>query len=624
MDRIVLDFESYYDQEYSLRKMTPIQYCLDERWETIGCAVKVNGGETFWLDGDEVANYLRGLSAPYAAISHNGLFDFIVLAFRYGIHPKLLIDTMGMARALIAHGTPRGSVSLDTCARHLGLGLKGTTVHNVKGMRHADIVAAGLMKSYSDYSCLDADLCWGVYEALKDGFTAEEFVVNDMLLRMASQPQFTLDVDKLYAHLGQVQEDKQTLLDRIGIDKSDLMSDAKFAQALEALGVVPETKLSEKKSVTAGHEVFTYAFAKTDPQMVALEEHPDPDVQALVAARVGHKSTLEETRTQRFIDIAQVTFDGNESWMPIALRMSGAHTHRFSGDWKLNQQNLPSRNGTMLRQSLTAPAGHVVMTVDAAQIEARLNAWICGEAELVAQFANGDDIYSIFASDIYGYIVIKKQHPKERFLGKTSILGLGFQMGAPKFQNTVRVQAAQNHVDIEIDLEEAKRVVGIYRGKYRNIAATWKWLNELIPSIKNGQAEGMTFGPMTFEKGAILGPNGLRLFYDELQYKDRQWTYYHGGKRKHIYGGKILENIIQFLDRVCVMDAAVRIKTRVREERLPLAHQLHDELVYVPRLEYAPTLRQIMMEEMCRRPSWGPDLPLAAEVGEGPNYGEAK
>ena len=295
-----------------------------------------------------------------------------------------------------------------------------------------------------------------------------------------------------------------------------------------------------------------------------------------------------------------------------------------SGDWKLNQQNLPSRNGTMLRQSLTAPAGHVVMTVDAAQIEARLTAWICKEAGLVAAFANGDDIYSMFASDIYGFPVNKKDHPTQRFLGKTSVLGLGFNMGGPKFQNTVRVQAAQNHVDIEIDLEEAKRVVGLYRSKYRNIAQTWGRLNDLIPLMKNGQADGMTFGPMTFEKGAILGPNGLRLFYDELQYKDRQWTYYHGGKRKFIYGGKLLENIIQFLDRVCVMDAAVRIKQRVRHERLPLAHQLHDELVYVPRLEFAPVLRQIMMEEMCRSPVWGPDLPLAAEVGQGPNYGAAK
>ena len=39
MDIVTLDFESYYDQEYSLRKVTMEEYIRDSRFEVIdrGC-----------------------------------------------------------------------------------------------------------------------------------------------------------------------------------------------------------------------------------------------------------------------------------------------------------------------------------------------------------------------------------------------------------------------------------------------------------------------------------------------------------------------------------------------------------------------------------------------------------
>ena len=360
--------------------------------------------------------------------------------------------------------------------------------------------------------------------------------------------------------------------------------------------------------------------------MSELEEHENPDVQALVAARLGHKSTLEETRTQRFIDIANLTLPGKgQNWMPIPLRFSGAHTHRFSGDWSLNMQNLPSRGGNTIRTSLLAPPNHKVLTCDASQIEARLTAWLAGQQDLVDAFAAGADVYSIFATDIYGRPIDRKRVKEDKIpglLGKISILGLGFQMGAPKFQDTVRVQGAAEN--LTIDLSESTRIVQLYRTKHDKIRDSWKHLHSMMPLMASEKDLDVAWGPVRLQYRSILLPNGLRLFYDDLRYEGDGWIYTYAGSTKRLYGGKMLENIVQALDRICVMDAAVRIRKRTAMFDLQLAHQVHDELVYVVPDDLVSVIRPMVEEEMKRRPVWGPDLPLSAESGVGQNYGDAK
>jgi DNA polymerase I-like protein with 3'-5' exonuclease and polymerase domains len=101
-------------------------------------------------------------------------------------------------------------------------------------------------------------------------------------------------------------------------------------------------------------------------------------VQAVVAARLGLKSTLEETRTQRFINIAK------RGLLPVPVRYYAAHTGRWGGDDKINLQNLPSRgpNGKKLKRSLIAPDGYMLIDCDSSQIEARVLAWLAGQEGL--------------------------------------------------------------------------------------------------------------------------------------------------------------------------------------------------------------------------------------------------
>lgn len=615
---IFLDFESKYGKDYTLKKMTPPEYILDARWETLGCAV-IDGvnGEPFWLDGDAVETWLTNNHVEDAAICcHNTQFDGSILSLRYGIYPKLYLDTLSMARAIIGHVLPGGRVSLANVAKFYNLPDKGKALGKVQDMGLAEIRAAGMYDELVEYALHDVDLCRLIFKELAPDFPAGELKVIDELVRMVTEPKFAINRDLLANHLATIRAKKATLLQRVGFSKMELMSNDKFAQALAHLGVAPPRKTSP----TTGKD--TWAFAKTDKEFQALEDHENEDVQALVAARLGHKSTLEETRTERFIaihDASQAAL--GESIMPVALNYSGAHTHRFSGGWSLNLQNLPSRGNTTLREALIAPPGHTVVTCDASQIEARLTAWLSRQASLVEQFENNEDVYSSFASKIYGYTVTKK-NKTERFLGKTCILGLGFGMGKVKFRETVRVQAAAQGIDMAMNEADAERIVWLYRNTYAAIKKTWDILNDVLFDMADGRADGWTFGPCVVEGQSFVLPTGLKIQYPDLRRDEEGQLIYGLGRR--VYGGKALENVVQALDRVCVVAATMRVNERFADIGLRSAHNIHDEAVWVVPDEYADAVKAAALEEMSRRPDWGLDLPLAAEAASGKTLGACK
>ena len=620
MKTIFIDYETYYDRDYSLRKMTPVEYVLDHRFECIGCAVKEGlDGEPYWVDGVDLPLFFADLNASDTMlVSHNALFDACITAWRYNFHPRLTADTLGIARATIGHECK--SLSLANVALKLGIGAKGGTVHKVEGMSAAAIKAAGLYDEYVQYSSNDVELCAEIYRKLvveERRFPIKELAVMDMVIRCAIEPQMYLDQNVLALHHHTIKARKEELLQRVSIDKSELMSNDKFAQALRNIGVEPPMKIS----LLTGKE--TFAFSKTDPAFMDLLEHDEPQVQALVSARLGLKSTLEETRTERFMSIARLTWPGNkQGLMPMPLRYSGAHTHRLSGDWSLNVQNMP--RGGALRRALIAPPGHVVLASDASQIEARIVAWIADQFDLVEQFAKGEDVYSSFASKVFGREINKKTDPAERFIGKTAILGLGYGLGWTKFQRTVKMQSkAQTGKLIDLTDEEALNVVQTYRNGYSSIPAIWRVLGDNINVLSSGNGS-FSIGPCVFEKGAILLPNGLRLHYHDLKYDNNEWTYTYAGKPKRLYGGALLENIVQALARIVVMDAATRLRAKLAMYDVQLALQVHDELVYVVPEEVAAVCEKIALDEMSTRPSWAPTLPLAAEASYGKSYGDAK
>lgn len=630
MGYIVLDFETYYDKDYSLRKMTPVEYILDPRFDMIGCAIIGAGSPPVFLEEPELGNYLRGLYATNAGkltvLSHNALFDMCILAWKYGVVPDLIIDTMAMARALLFAFT--GKVSLEAIADYLKLPPKGDAIKHVSGMHAYGIKAAGLWSTYVAYANHDAWLCERIFQMLAPRFPRDEFAIFDMVAKCAVVPKFKLDATLLAEHAQYIEAQKEGLLSRCGLaDRMSLMSNDKFAEALRVLGVEPPLKTSPATRKQ------TYAFAKSDPAMIDLAEHPDERVQALVAARIGHKSTIEQTRTGKLLRIAQLTWpNGSQGWCPIPLRNSGAHTHRLSGDWKMNAQNWPKYtvhlDGTKetgkLRRAHKAPEGFKVVKRDASQIEARIVAWLAGQDDLVQAFRNGEDIYSDFAQNNIYHYPVSKQTVDERFVGKNAILGLGFGMGPPKFKTDTAAKSFTTlGRSIIIDMTQASEVVAQYRQRFKKIPQAWYRLNDIIPSM-TGYPEGLEFGPCQVEHEAILLPSGLRLFYHDLQFDGakNEWVFKYGPKRKKLFGGKLFENIVQALARIITMQAA--LKMRRLYPQWGLAHQVHDDLVFIVPDDLVVEFDQALEHAMNNGPSWAAGLPLASEGGVGQNYGDAK
>ncbi len=678
---IIFDAETYYDNDYSLRKMPTPNYILDPRFELQMLAVRVmdltNGqvspydqamealrrrfspdykDQHFIVDGPDVKDFLAGYDPRLTTtVSFNSLFDNSILAWRYGWVPHTMLDAMGMARALLGHELT--SVSLKAVADFLHLGAKGTALQNMKGMRRAEIMSAGMWDAFKQYALQDNYLCEQIFLRLYPQFPITERRLMDMTLRCCVEPAFQVDRDLLEQHIVDVKAAKaQLIIDAGNVDPKIIMSTKKFQAALEARGVDVEMKISP----TTGKE--TPCFAKTDEFMEILQDHQDPAVAAMAAARIGLKSTLEETRSEKLFSIANLDWSNwarhvglpeSTCFMPIPLRYGGAHTHRLSGEWSMNMQNMPTVRGSKgkskLRQSLVVGDDEVVVTCDLAQIEARISAWICGCKTLQDEFeidpvtGKNKDPYSKLATEIFGYPVDRKLKdaagnvvfPIEGFIGKTGILGLGYGAGKDKFDTMVVQSARKDGLDISKIYNRAlgDRAVDSYRRRYHEIPRGWRILDQLINTAFLSGSSSAKFGPCTISYGNILLPSGLSLRYADpkqvMGEDGRMRTTYRYGKFWHdIYGAKLLENIVQALARIVVMNAALRIRSRGLTTARPSDYrfrlQAHDELVFIVKKINLDAAKAIILEEMRRRPSWAPTAPIDAELGIGASYGEAK
>ena len=609
MDLITLDFETYYDRDYSLSKMTTEEYIRDPRFEVIGVAVKVNGNETEWASGtkEQVARYLATFDwANSMVLAHNTMFDGAILGWRFGIHPRALADTMHMSRALFG---VESSASLKAVASRLGIGVKGTEVVRAIGKRRLEFSDYDL-SVYGDYCINDVDLTHTAFKIMSKDFPMRELKLIDLTLRMFTDPMLELDAGLLEQHLEAVRERKEQLLVEAGIeDKSDLMSNPKFADMLIGLGVTPPVKISP----TTGKE--TFAFAKNDEEFKALLEHDDDRVQTLVAARLGTKSTLEETRTQRFIDISR------RGKLPVPVRYYAAHTGRWGGDDKINLQNLPSRgpNAKALKKAIIAPEDHTVIEADSAQIEARVLAWLAEQEDLVSAFTNKEDVYKKMASTIYG-VPVDEVTKDQRFVGKTTILGAGYGMGAPKFQDQLKT------FGFDMPLDEARRVISIYRDANWHISHLWRDAQNMLRYMAQGDRYDFgRSGVLKVDpvKKAIILPSGLPMYYHDLfareEEKGPQYYYKVRAGEKKIYGGKVVENVCQAIARCIIGEQMLRIAKRYK-----VVLTVHDSIVCcVPDAETA-TAKAYVEESMRWTPDWAAGLPVDCEAGTAKSYGECE
>lgn len=617
MSFITLDFETYYDNDCGFKKQNTEEYINDPRFHVIGVGIKVDDGETEWIVGTPSAIEQRFHSIDWsssAVLCHNAMFDAAILSWRYDVRPAFIFDTLCMARAV--HGVDAGG-SLKALAERYALGQKGDEVVNAFGKKLYDFTAEEIA-AYGEYCKNDVELCYALFHKLARGFPESELKLIDMTIRMFTEPMLRVDDALLVERLEKVRHDKLMLLaDLMGNlnchDEEEvralLASNKKFSELLSLRGVTAPTKISP----TTGKE--TLALAKTDEGFLALQEHEDPLVQQLCAVRLGTKSTIEESRIERFIGIGE----RNRGLLPIPLKYYGAHTGRWSGSDGVNLQNLPSRDKQKkaLKNALIAPEGHTIINCDSSQIEARVLAWWAGQNDVVEQFANGEDVYSTFASKIYGR-PISKANPIERFVGKTCVLGLGYGTGSEKLRLTLKTSPP----GADLPVETCKQYVDLYRDVNHRVVSLWGECSHALDVMMDVSNAKYYLGEnkcVFINREGVRLPNGLYIRYPNLRMNEEGKRVYTSRRGvNNIWGGSMVENVVQALARIIVGEQMIALS----EKGLRPVLTVHDAAVMVVPDEQVEAALTTVTRVMSTAPKWAKGLPVACEAKFGKTYGD--
>lgn len=598
-DIITLDFETFYSDDYTLRKLSTSEYIQSNLVKVHCVGVKDGTGVTKVYDGEKIEAALKAVDWPNKyLLCHNTAFDGFILTQHYGLKPKGYLDTLSMARCALPSAR---SHALGAVGEYLGLGSKldgGAALVNTKNLFD---LPKTVLKKLKQYCAHDVNLTYKIFKKLEEHYPDDELALINLTIRMFCEPVLELDIERL-ANLAEKEiGEKAELLRQAQVSKEDLLSNDKFIALIESHGVRAGMKISK----TTGK--MAYATAKTDAWMQELLAHPNPHVRALAEARIRVKSTINETRAGRLLRT------GERSKLPFGISYCGTLTLRWSGANKTNLQNL-ERDGE-LRKSILPPHGHAIVKGDSSQIEARITAWLADQADLLEGFRNQEpgspfDVYTKFGNQIYGTLITKKDK-LERFVSKTAVLGLGFGMAEVRFQDTL----AKGKPPVIMALDECKRIVKLYRHTNNMIVLLWKRMDRIIIDMVNG-TEG-SYKCISWGKGYIRLPNGTFIKYPEFQPDEGGggFSYRNKRTREYIYGAKLLENVCQALARIVVAEQMLEVDKKYR-----VVGMEHDAIAVIAKKKDEERAKKYMLKCMKEPPSWALDLPISAEVKSAEHY----
>ena len=593
----VCDFETFFSDDYTLKKLSTEHYIRDPRFEALMLAVRDPKGETFWVPQEDIKYFLGTIDwTKDAILCHHAHFDGLIFSHHYGVRPRMWFDTLSMARLVLGNHL---SVALGALAKHYGLEDKSVPYDLFRGKRWADIDPS-LRVALGEGACHDVSLTWDIFARLAKDFPQEEYAVIDATVRMFTEPVLVGDAQALEQLQQDEQERKYLLLNRLGVTEQHLQSAGTFVKILENLGVEVEYKEGSKGPIPA--------IAKTDDFMKSLEAHPDETISTLAAARLEVRSTLNQTRAGRLLGMAQ---RGN---LPVYLSYCGAHTARWSGGDRVNLQNLP--RGGAIRKAISAPEGCLLAVVDASQIECRILNYVAGQHNVLEAFRQKRDLYCENASRFYGR-EITRADKLERGLGKTLELGCGYGLGWQRLQAQCHL-GAMGSPPVDLTEEEARRGIDVYRNSHSMVTGLWKEAEMVLRVLADKGWMTWRCG-MLVKDGRLYGPNGTWLNYTTLEWdaEDRNYRLKTRKGWSKYYGAKLVENVIQWLARIVMSQAMLRtIRNGYR-----VATTTHDELVVIiPDDGQSEAHLKYLEAELALTPQWMPGIPLAAEGSVSKRY----
>lgn len=593
MNPLVLDFETYFDKDITLKKLNYSEYVP----QAIPlCVSWLCNNQLHFAAGNDITTTLAQIPwDKIELVGHNLLFDALVLKHWYGHKAKSYCDTLGLAR----HHHPSLKHDLGTLAKRFCPQIPKLT-ENLKPIQGKtwDMLSPEEQRNLEKYNKNDVLITSILYDKLSVRTSKTELALIDHTIKLWLNPVIILDQEKAHAAIIEEQHRINQQLTNLEISRENIRSDRLFSAILQAKGYKPPTKWSDKQ------QKLVPAFAKTDSAFLDFYAH-NPELQDLLGLKRAINSNIKENRTERLINTAKL----NNGKVPVAYNYHGAFTGRFSGSNKVNLQNLP--RGSILRDSLVAPDGYQFVVADLAQIEARVLAWLAEETQILDAFRNKRDLYSEVASKIYGKPINKKDHPTERFIGKSAALGLGYGMGAEKFNAYCALQGQK------LTTEFTTKVVETYRTTYNKLPVFWNLLQQNIYLLSLNERHPVTITRnLTINNNYIILPSNRPLKYEGVHWDQNMWRLING---KRIYGPMLAENITQAIARDILVEQVLTI-----DLHWPIIMHTHDELIALVPNDQIEKATQLIHRTMTTPPTWARDLPLDVEIHNGHRYGDCK
>lgn len=279
---------------------------------------------------------------------------------------------------------------------------------------------------------------------------------------------------------------------------------------------------------------------------------------------------------------------------------------------------IPNILSQLIRTAFIAPEGKTFVVADFSAIEARVISWLAGEEWRLEVFRTHGKIYEASAAAMFGIPIESVTKGSDyRAKGKIAELALGYQGGV----GALKAFGADKMGLADSELEDI-----VYRWRRRNekIVALWAIVEKaVIKAINNKGVAQYYKNLLEFTANsnflAIKLPSGRSLHYckplvkesrgkhvlsyEGLNQKTRKW------ERVEVYGGKLVENIIQAIARDCLADTMVR----AYEADNKIVMHVHDELIVEEYDSNADKCLEELLNIMSIPPAWCSDMPLRGD-----------
>jgi DNA polymerase-1 len=250
-----------------------------------------------------------------------------------------------------------------------------------------------------------------------------------------------------------------------------------------------------------------------------------------------------------------------------------------------NLQNIPARTaeGRRIREAFIAPPGHVLVSADYSQIELRIMAHLSDDAGLLTAFAEGRDIHTATAAEVFG-VPLDEVIADQRRMAKVINFGLIYGMSAFGL-------AAQ----LNLERSAAQAYIDRYFARYPGVADYMQRTREAARS-----------------QGYVETVFGRRLYLPEINANNQQRR--QGAERAAINAP--MQGTAADLIKLAMIAVQGWLDAEGLASKLLL--QVHDELILeVPEAEL-DQVRAELPARMCNVAEL--KVPLLVGVGTGPNW----